>query len=124
MRTRSHRWLRHSLAAVGGFCLITVSSVSLFAQIAAPNASGVSIGQAHLLVRNPEQHKKLWMDILGAKVTHSGPLELLKLPGLYIVLEKGEPTGGSGGTSVNHLGFLIKDYAEVKAKITAAKIEV
>ena len=125
MRTRSDcRWLRHRLAIVSGLFLFAGSSASLFAQLAGPNQSGVSIGQAHLLVRNPEQHKKLWIDILGAKVTRSGSLELLKLPGLYIVLEKGEPAGGSGGTSVNHLGFLIKDYAEVKAKITAANIEV
>lgn len=125
MRTRSsRRWLRHRLAVVSGLFLFAASSASLFAQLAGPNQSGVSIGQAHLLVRNPEQHKKLWIDILGAKVTRSGSVELLKLPGLYIVLEKGEPAGGSGGSSVNHLGFLIKDYAEVKAKITAAKIEV
>jgi len=111
-------------AAATAMVFLFASSASLFAQIAGPNESGVSIGQAHLIVRNPAQHKKLWVDIFAAKVTHSGSLELLKLPGLFIVLEQGEPTGGSGGSSVNHLGFLIKNYADVKAKITAANIEV
>jgi catechol 2,3-dioxygenase-like lactoylglutathione lyase family enzyme len=107
-----------------GLILVAASSAPLLAQIAGPNESGVAIAQAHLIVRNPAEHKKLWVEIMGAKVKHSGPLELLELPGLYIVLEKGEPTGGSGGTSVNHLGFLNKDYADMKAKILAAHIEV
>jgi catechol 2,3-dioxygenase-like lactoylglutathione lyase family enzyme len=77
-----------------------------------------------LVVRNPAEQKKLWVDIIGAKVTHSGSLELLKLPGIYIVIEQGQPAGGSDGTSVNHLGVLINDYAAMKAKITAAHIEV
>lgn len=115
---------RNLLSAVAGMLLIAASSTSLYAQLASPNASGVSIAKAHLLVRNPEQHKKLWMDILGAKATRVGSLEMLKLPGLYIVLEKGEPAGGSGGSAMNHVGFLIKDYAEVKGKITANNIEV
>ena len=116
--------VRNMLSAVGALFLFAASSATLFAQLAGPNSSGVSIAKAHLIVRNPAQHKNLWMVILGAKVAHSGSLELLKLPGIYIVVEQGEPTGGSGGTSVNHLGFLIKDYADVKAKITAAHIEV
>jgi len=120
------RWLvsRNMLFALGGISLFAGSSTSLFAQLAGPNESGVSIAQAHLIVRNPAEQKTLWVDIMGAKITHSGSLELLKLPGIFIVLEQGEPTGGSGGTSVNHLGFLIKDYADMKAKITANHIEI
>src|SRR5579872_5024114 len=120
------RWFlnRNMLFALVGMFLFIAASASLFAQLAGPNESGVSIAQAHLIVRNPAEQKKLWVDIMGTKVTHSGSLELLKLPGIFIVLEQGEPTGGSGGTSVNHLGFLIKDYADMKAKITAAHIEV
>ena len=90
-------WLviRNVLFALGGVFLFSASIV--FAQLAGPNESGVSIGQAHLIVRNPAEHKKRWVDILGTKVTHSGSLELLKLPGIFVVLEQGEPTGGSGG---------------------------
>jgi catechol 2,3-dioxygenase-like lactoylglutathione lyase family enzyme len=116
------RFKIHSLAA--GLIWGAALSTPIAAQIAGPNSSGVSIAQAHLIVRDPAQHKKLWMDILGAKPAKSGKLEMLKLPGLYIVLEQGTPAGGSGGSAVNHLGFLIKDYAEVKGKITANKIEV
>jgi catechol 2,3-dioxygenase-like lactoylglutathione lyase family enzyme len=97
--------------------LILVSAGSLFAQ--APAVTSV-----HLIVRNPEEQKKLWMDILGAEVTRKGTAEMLRLPGLFVVLEKGEPAGPSGGSSVNHIGLWIKDYDEAKAKVTAAHLGI
>ena len=97
-------------------------SASPLAQAPTPNKSGVSVSLVHLVVRNPEEHKKLWVDMLGAQVTSSGSLELIKVPGLFITLEKGEPTGPSNGAAVNHIGLWIKDYGTVKAKVTAAAL--
>jgi catechol 2,3-dioxygenase-like lactoylglutathione lyase family enzyme len=99
-------------------------SASLIAQAPEPNKSGVSVALVHLIVRNPAEHKKLWVDMLGAQVTSSGSLELLKLPGLFVTLEKGEPIGPSNGSSVNHVGLWIKDYDSVKAKVTAANLRI
>lgn len=99
-------------------------SVSLTAQAPAPNKSGVSVSLVHLIVRDPGAHKKLWVDMLGARVTSRGSLELLSLPGLFISLEKGEPAGPSNGSSVNHVGLWIKDYDSVKAKVSAAQLMV
>jgi catechol 2,3-dioxygenase-like lactoylglutathione lyase family enzyme len=62
--------------------------------------------------------------MLGAQVTSSGSLELLKLPGLFVTLQKGEPSGPSNGSSVNHVGLWIKDYDSVKAKVTAARLTI
>ena len=99
-------------------------SASLIAQAPEPNKSGVSVALVHLIVRNPEEHKKLWVDMLGAQVTSSGSLELLKLPGLFVTLEKGEPIGPSNGSSVNHVGLWIKDHDNIKAKVTAAHLTI
>jgi catechol 2,3-dioxygenase-like lactoylglutathione lyase family enzyme len=104
--------------------LLPLLSASLIAQAPEPNKSGVSVALVHLIVRNPEQHKKLWVDMLGAQVTSSGSLELIKLPGLFIRLEKGEPVGPSNGSSVNHVGLWIKDHDSVKAKVTAANLTI
>ena len=71
---------------------LSVPTISLSAQLGAPNAAGVSIGHVHLTVRNPEEHKRLWL-LLGAQVTTTGPLELLKFPGVFVILTKGEPAG-------------------------------
>ena len=104
--------------------LIAASAAPLFAQLAAPNADGVSIGHVHLVVLDPEAQKKLFVGVLGAQVTHTGSLELLRFPGLFVVLGKARnpPTGGSDGSTVNHFGFAVKSYADTKAKLAGANI--
>jgi catechol 2,3-dioxygenase-like lactoylglutathione lyase family enzyme len=97
---------------------VLAPTILLSAQLGAPNAVGVSIGHVHLTVRNPEEHKKIWL-LLGAQVTTAGPLELLKFPGVFVILTKGEPVGGSEGSTVNHFGFMVRSVDEVKAKLTA-----
>ena len=54
------------------------------------------IGHVHLTVRDPDAHNKLWA-LLGAEVTRAGSLELLKFPGIFVILTKGEPTDGIRG---------------------------
>ncbi len=102
--------------------LLAASAGSLSAQLAAPNAPGVSIGHVHLVVADPDAQKKLWVGLLGAEVTHAGALEMLKFPGVFVVVQKARtpPTEGSDGSTVNHFGFLVKSYADIKAKLTAA----
>jgi catechol 2,3-dioxygenase-like lactoylglutathione lyase family enzyme len=104
--------------------LCAASAASLFAQTAAPNDTGVSIGHMHLILGDPDAHKKLWVGVLGAEVTNAGSLEMLKLPGVFIVLGKARtaPGEGSDGSTVNHFGFLVKSYADTKAKLTAAGV--
>lgn len=107
-------------------CLFSVFTVSSFAQLPPPNESGVSMGHIHLLVADPDAHKKLWVGVLGAEVTQAGTLEMLKLPGVFVIVGKARtpPAEGSDGSTVNHFGFLIKSYAETKAKLTAANVEL
>lgn len=79
-----------------------------------------------MMVGDPEAHKKLWVGVLGAEVTQVGALEVFKVPGIFVVVGKARtaPTEGSEGSSVNHFGFLVKSYADTKAKLTAANAEV
>ncbi len=65
------------------------------AQLPAPDAAGVSAGHMHLMVRDPAAHTKVWVDVLGAQVVKSGTLELLKLPGIFLVLGTAERADGS-----------------------------
>jgi len=52
----------------------------------------------------------------------AGALDLLKLPGVFIIVSKANmpPAGGSQCSVVNHIGLAVKDYADVKAKAAAA----
>jgi catechol 2,3-dioxygenase-like lactoylglutathione lyase family enzyme len=106
--------------------VLMASATALFAQLPPPNESGVSMGHIHLMVADPEAHKKLWVGILGAEVGHMGSLETLKLPGMFVVIGKARtpPSEGSDGSTVNHVGFLVKSYADTKAKLQAAGLTV
>ena len=102
--------------------LLLISSAPVRAQLPAPNAAGVSSGHMHMMVRDPEAHKKIWVDVLGAQVVNSGSLELLKLPGMFLVLGKAEPAEGSEGSTLDHFAFRAKDLAATSAKLKAAGI--
>ena len=96
----------------------------LVAQLAAPNESGVSLGHVHLLSRDPDAQKKIWVEAFGAQLTKTGTLELLRLPGIFIIINKAEPSAGSVGSTVDHIAFSVKDAAALKAKLVAMDIPV
>ena len=103
-------------------CLFAASAATVLAQLPAPNDAGVSTGHVHLIVKDVDAQKKAWIDAFGAEPAKAGALDLLKLPGIFIIVGKGEPSGGSNGSSMNHIGISVKDYAATKAKVAAAGI--
>jgi predicted enzyme related to lactoylglutathione lyase len=108
-------------AAVGGLVLLAATAASLAAQLAAPNAAGVSLGAVYYTVPDVAAHRKIWVDIFGAKPVMVGNTEMLKMPGAFIVLTKGDPAAGN--PLVNHLGIWAKDLDPIRAKLTSAGIQ-
>ena len=103
-----------------------ISAASLYGQLAPPNDMGVSVGHIHLIVADPEAQKKIWSGVLGAEVIALPPLELYKIPGVFVIVQKAGrvvPTEGSDGSTVNHFGFLVKSYDETKKKLTDAGLK-
>ncbi|HWZ33045.1 MAG TPA: VOC family protein [Bryobacteraceae bacterium] len=106
------------------FCLFAATAAAALAQTSAPNATGVSMGHVHLIVADPEEHKKLWVGLLGGQASSLPPLELVRFPGIFVILQKARTplADGSDGSTVNHFGFLVKSYADIRAKLTAANL--
>jgi len=104
--------------------LLAATASALFGQLAPYNSAGVTTGHFHMFVTDPEPLKKIFVDMLGGRVTATGSLELISFPGAMVVLGKSRtpPTGGSDGSTVNHVGFKVKDLAAIKAKFAAANI--
>ncbi len=104
--------------------LVLLAAVPLHAQLAPPNDCGITQGHIHLIVADPEQHKGLWVGMLGGEVAHAGSLEMFRLPGIFIVAGKAQTpaTDGSDGSTVNHFGFLVPSYDEIKSKLAARNI--
>src|SRR5215471_12932522 len=102
---------------------LTVGAAS--AQPAPFNEMGVTMGHWHLVSKDVEANKKLFL-AMGAKMFMVGNNPLMMFPGLYINLnlgnEKGE--GGTPGSVVNHVGFIVNNVQEQVAKWKAAGVPV
>ncbi|MGV3591162.1 MAG: VOC family protein [Gammaproteobacteria bacterium] len=103
---------------LAGFAALLLFGVEAQAQLAAPNAEGVSAGHTHLVVTDVAKHREIWKS-LGAVEKSSGRLQLLGFPGMYILLREGMPARPSIETSANHIGFSVNSYAGIKAKLDA-----
>ncbi len=95
-----------------------------FAQIPAPNNSGVAMGHLHMRVRDVEAQTRLWVNVLGGTPSKLGRMEMATLPGVVILWEKGEPGGGTEGSVVGHLGFKVRNLKDVLAKARANNITI
>lgn len=104
--------------------LLVLTAIPLLAQLPPPNAAGVTAGHHHIMVADPEAHKKIWVDVLGAEVTGKAPLEFLKLPGIFIGLANGKGEGGTEGSSLDHFAMAVKDYEGTRDKLAAAGVEI
>ena len=95
------------------------------AQPAPFNATGVTMGHWHIISNNVDANKKLFL-AMGAKMFDVGGNPLMMFPGVYINLnlgqEKGE--GGTVGSVVNHVGFIVNNVQEQVAKWKAAGVPV
>lgn len=94
------------------------------AQLAPPNAAGVTFGHVHLNVSDIEVHKKLWVEHFGGTVVQKGPLTAVRLPNMLVALTPRAPTGGAEGTSLDHFGFKVRDLQAFLAKWRAAGYQV
>src|SRR3954469_17092746 len=108
-------WLPAALA----FVFLAAAGGRASAQLAAPGDSGVVMGHLHLTVKDLDAHKKFWT-ALGGTPVQNGALALIQFPGTFVMLRQGTPSAGTVGSTVNHVGFLVKDIASWIAKWQAA----
>ena len=94
---------------------------ALWAQLEAPNEAGVAMGHFHTIVRDVEATKKFWTTLGGQAINIDGT-DAIKFPGVFIFLTRGTPSGGSYGSVVNHIKFLLPNPPEQIAKWKAAEI--
>jgi len=81
---------------------------SAWAQLEPPNEAGVTFGQFHTIVRDVDASKKFWVTLGGTPLRIDGT-EAVKFPGVFVFLTRGSPTGGSFGSVVNHVKFIVPD---------------
>jgi len=115
---------RRSLCAVVvAGVLACASAPGVSAQLAAPGESGIVMGHLHLAVKDLNAHRTFWA-ALGGTPVQNGALALIQLPGTFVMLRQAEPTAGTVGSTINHVGFLVKDIEAWIPKWRAAGMKM
>jgi catechol 2,3-dioxygenase-like lactoylglutathione lyase family enzyme len=96
------------------------ASGSALAQLPLLKDNALVYAHHHLNVPNIAEAKKFWVDTLGGTAVSAGPLQMVKFPNVIIVFTQRAPTGGSKGTTVNHVGFYVPDLRQMLSKVRAA----
>jgi catechol 2,3-dioxygenase-like lactoylglutathione lyase family enzyme len=99
------------------FAALTASPA--FAQLAAPNAAGAAMGHIHINATDVDVQTRFWTNV-GGTIVQREKLTMVQFPGIYILLRKQDATGGSVGSTINHFGFYVRDFAGSVAKWKAA----
>jgi len=101
-------------------CLcLSFGALPLPAQLPAPNAAGVSSGHDIMIVKDLEGANRFW-NALGGEPAQLGTLKLTKLPGVLYLMRMGDNKGGTEGSSVEYVGYKVKNLKDTLAKMDAA----
>ena len=102
------------------FLLSSVSQAS--AQLTVAKEGPVVYGHHHLNTTNMDAQKRFFVDTLGGTLIKIGTnnAEVVKFPNVLIFFRATQaPTGGTRGTTVNHIGFSVPNLRPVIDKIKA-----
>jgi catechol 2,3-dioxygenase-like lactoylglutathione lyase family enzyme len=105
-------------AALAVFVLVAASTAS--AQLIAAKDGPIVYGHHHVAASDIAAHKKFWADTLGGTVGKFGNnAEIVKFPNVFIFFRDQKPTGGTIGTTANHIGFSVPNLRAVVDKMKA-----
>jgi len=91
------------------------------AQLTLARDNPIVYGHHHIAASDINAHKKFFIDALGGAAGTFGPnkVEIVKFPNVLIFFRQQPPTGGTKGTTVNHIGFSVPDLKKAVARIKA-----
>src|SRR5450631_2924221 len=103
----------------------TLAAGGAAAQPAPFNEIGVTMGHWHLISKDVEANKKIFLAMSG-KLFMPGGNPVMMFPGVYINLNLGTEKGVSStqGSVVNHVGFIVNNVQERVSQWKAAGVPV
>jgi catechol 2,3-dioxygenase-like lactoylglutathione lyase family enzyme len=109
--------IRTLLTSLALFLLTGLVGPRAHAQLAPPNDAGVTMGHIHLLAHDVGGMRQFFVKLGGTSMQDG---RLIQFPGVFIMVSQGEPTAGTAGSIINHIGFKVQNMAESRAKWAAA----
>ena len=117
------RWRSQALAVAGlVVCLLTLSEAAPHAQLAVPGPSGVVMGHLHLATPDVDASRRFWT-ALGGVAVQNGQLQLIQLPGTFVMLRQSQQTtGGTEGSTVERIVLRVKtsELPQLQQKLAEA----
>ncbi len=101
--------------------LLIVPASKASAQLTAAKDGPIVYGHHHLNTTNMAAQKKFFVETLGGKLITVGTnnAEIVEFPNVLIFFRAQAPTGGTRGTTVNHIGFSVPNLRQVVDKVKA-----
>ena len=103
-------------------CVVALGALSAApasAQLAPLNASGVTLGHIHINASDVDAQSRFWTAV-GGKIVQREKITMVQFPGVYVLLRKQDPKGGTVGSTMHHFGFYVRDFDGSVAKWQAA----
>src|SRR5262245_40760287 len=113
--------MKHTLVPCLLALLVSLAS-SASAQLNAAKDGPIVYGHHHINTTNLDAQKKFFVDTLGGTVIRIGTnnTEVVKFPNVLILFRTNQaPTGGTRGTTVNHIGFSVPNLRQMVDKVKA-----
>jgi catechol 2,3-dioxygenase-like lactoylglutathione lyase family enzyme len=91
------------------------------AQLIAAKEGPIVYGHHHIAASDIPAHLKFFADTLGGTRITFGPqkADVVKFPSVFIFFRNQRPTGGSKGTTVNHIGFSVPNLRQTLDRVKA-----
>src|SRR5579871_896810 len=102
--------------------LILSAALPLLAQLPTPNSAGASAGHDILFFHDIDAAQKFF-NTLGGEPAQLAQLKMTKFPGVLFLMRAGMPQGGTVGSTIDYIGFKVKNLKESLAKWEAAGIK-
>jgi catechol 2,3-dioxygenase-like lactoylglutathione lyase family enzyme len=106
----------------GLFLLLPASRAT--AQLIAAKDGPIVYGHHHLNVTSAEEHKKFWATALGGAEGKFGTTDIVKFPNALVFLAVRKSSGGSKGSTVDHLAFSVPNLRLVVDRIKAGGFRI
>ncbi len=111
------------IAAFLGLLLLIPLNL-LWAQLHPANSMGVTMGQLHYYVHDVEANRNFRTTLGGTPAKKLNDMEVVKFPGVVVLLSHAEQSSGTGGSVINHVGFRVRSAAKTFAQMKAAGYKV
>lgn len=101
--------------------LVLAPARNASAQLLAARDGAIVYGHHHVTVTSVDEHRKFWVEALGGAVTHIGTnnAEIVRFPNALLFMRAGKPTGGTKGSTVDHIAFSVTNLRQVVDRIKA-----